>query len=55
MEYKIEYETYNNSDFIQTVFCKTKKETGTIVSRLQKLKHVTKVAVKPISENIVSR
>jgi len=47
---KIEYERYNNKDFIGLIFAKTEDEKNDYIIKLKKLSHVTKIK---IGNNIV--
>jgi hypothetical protein len=46
MNYKVEFITYNNTDFKNHVFCESMQEAKELVRGLQKLKHVTNVSVQ---------
>lgn len=50
MKYEIVYETYNNKDMKNTVFCDNKETTTDIVSGLSMLKHITNIMIEEVED-----
>ena len=50
MKYKIVYETYNNKDMKNTVFCDNKEIVTDIARGLSVLKHVTNIMIEEVED-----
>ena len=55
MEYRIDYETYNNIDFKHVIFCETKQEAEKMIFNLKKLNHVTAITITATKETTLNQ